>query len=1518
MLLLLKTYATGIKHPHTEQASNIRFTENKNQWQENILYRAQLDGGVLFLERNCFTYNFYDKESLHKHHRGYHNKKNCEDAHVPNKQLSNSIIPPIRSHAFKMTFLNALLNPEVTASQAASDYCNYFIGNDKSKWASNVKNYKEVNYTNIYPQINLQVIGMQNSVKYNFYVKPGGNTKDIKLAYEGLKSIKLRDGKLFLKTSLNELVEQRPYAYQVIDNKLIEVPCEFDLKDTVIRFYFPKKYDKSYELIIDPILVFAASSGSTADNFGMTATYDNKGNLYSGGTAFDQGYPITPGAIDSTYNGIVQYGRTDVVITKYDSTGKQLLYSTYLGGTTGSEIVTSMVVNAQDELLIYGATGSSNFPHTRNAYDTTFNGGNQFTFYQTATFFFSGTDIYISKLNSTGTSLLSSTFIGGSGNDGININNTAELAPKTNFGGLLYVGQFDPVVTNNLVDTFYVGTANNIRYGFAQPKPDSLQYNYGDQYRGEINLDIYGNVCIASSTRSFDFPHKNSLDSTLGGLQDAVAFKLSSDLSQLLWSTYIGGDDNDAGYALALDDSANIYITGGTRSLNFPTTADALQPTFNGGKADGFITKIKNDGSAIKHSTYWGTGAYDQTYFVQLDKHNNVYSVGQTEGLMPVTAGVYNNPNSGQFISKMNDSLDTLLLSTVFGNGNGTPNISPSAFLVDYCENIYVSGWGGNINTGAPTTGMPLTADARQPITDGFDFYLIVFSKDAASRQYATYFGGNQSEEHVDGGTSRFDKKGIVYQSVCAGCGGNDDFPVTPGAWPQGSPNYQPYDPSNPIPTGINMSSNCNNGVFKFDFQVPLADGSFTTSKLEGCSPLTVNLSYQNQPGGTFEWDFGDGTTSNTNSAPTVIYTNPGTYTITLKVFNPAACNSGDTTYQYITVHPLPIIPPISPVTICSGDTITIPLNADIPSTYTWLASNNTNTIGESLLAQASNTITNTITNNSTSMQPINYTVTPVSDVGSCAGSPLPVDVFVELVPYITTPASNSICSGNTLNIPLTSNPAAATYTWVATSNLNITGESTNNQLSNTINDFLTNNGSFNETVSYTITLTSTDHNCVGTPATINTVIYPSPVVISSNKTICNGEPANIALQSNPPSASFTWIGSDNLNTSGESTFLINSSNINDILTNNSLSFQQINYTITPVSNPQNCVGAASTTTLTVYPTIQSTIVFTSVNCTNQITFNNITTPPASSFFWEFGDGKSSIDSNPIYTYNSPGTYTVTLNTSNNYNCESQTDTVVQLYVPPIFINDNQTNCIFESTQLSASGGFAYNWSPSSGLNNPTIANPIASPTVTTTYTANITNVNTLGDTCTQSLTTTVNIIDSTSYSISAKTDRDTIIKGESTTIHAITNKPTKVIWISSNGESLPNNPDVKVSPDITTTYTVSVLDEEGCPKYATTIVWVVSNLCDPADIFVPNTFTPNNDGNNDLLFVRGKNITELYFAVYNRWGEVVFETKDMKKGWDGIYKNMSSDPVVFAWYIKAKCYNGEEIEKKGNVTLIR
>ncbi|MDQ3046083.1 MAG: gliding motility-associated C-terminal domain-containing protein [Bacteroidota bacterium] len=909
--------ASGLHTP--KPGNSVRFTENKNQWDSKILYRAQLDGGLLFLEKDAFTYNFYDKETLRKNHS--------------KTTISKNKHAPIASHAFRMSFSGSNPDVKTRAAEPTPDYCNFFLGNDESKWASNVKNYTEVVYEQLYSGINLQILRLQNSLKYNFYVAAGSDPSQINLLYEGLDRITLDKGALRLRTSINEIYEQKPYAYQLINGAEVEVKCEFVLKNNNVSFRFPKGYDKDYELVIDPILVFACSSGSTADNFGMTATYDAIGNLYAGGTCFDIGYPVTTGAFDLTYNGVVLFGRTDVVITKFDSSGTFLQYSTYLGGAGNTEVVSSLIVNNANELMCLGATGSSDFPVTATAYDQTFNGGTFLSFPSNGTEYANGTDMYVTKFNAAGTALVGSTFVGGSGNDGANESTT-------------------------------------------------LVYNYGDYYRGEIQVDNAGNCYVASCSESSNFPTTaGSIQPGLGGGLDGVVFKLNSNLSAMLWSTYLGGSADDACYALTIDNSSNVYATGGTSSANFVTTAGALSTVYNGGISDGFVTKIQNTGSTVLSSTFIGTAFYDQSYLIQLDNNNDVYLVGQTEGNMPVTPGTYSNPNSKQFMWQLNNNLSTQLITTVFGNGSGQVNISPSAFLVDTCGNIYVCGWGGNILTGVPTTGMPISPGAYQPTTDGFNFYLMVLLPDATGLLYATYFGGPVSAEHVDGGTSRFDKKGIVYQAVCSGCGGNDDFPVTPGSWPNTGAN-------------VNHAFNCNIGVFKFDFQAAgvNADASFSPNDTI-CVGSSVAFNNSSANAFNYIWDFGDGSPQETITEPTHIFTSTGTFTVTLIAFDSTGCIFSDTTLLDIVVLPLPVVNIGNDTMLCSSPSLL--LNAGNSGLmYNWSTGASTQTITATTMGTFWVTVSNNVCADSDTMEIILFTAPVlIPDTTLCAGQPVTLTV---------------------------------------------------------------------------------------------------------------------------------------------------------------------------------------------------------------------------------------------------------------------------------------------------------------------------------------------------------------------------------------------------------------------------------------------------------------------------------------------------------------------------------------------
>jgi gliding motility-associated-like protein len=847
----------------------IKFTENKGQWDANVLFRAQLDGGALFLEKNCFTYSFYEKEKLRKNH------VHSSDSPPTKEELE------IKSHAFRVTMKNALMPQSVLPQKKSTNYSNFYIGNNSKRWTSHAYDYETVYYKEIYSGIDLEVNGKENSLKYNFIVHPGADASKICLSYFGIKNITNENGSLKIETPLTTIIESKPYAYQEINGIRVTVPCHFVLKDNEVTFSLPENYRADIPLVIDPTLIFCSYSGSTADNFGMTATYDNQGNFYAGGTAFAQGYPTTITAFDTTYNGIVQAGRTDVVITKYNSTGSSLIYSTYLGGAFGTEIVSSLIVNQNNELMLLGATGSRDFPVTPTAFDTTFAGGDSIDYPFNGTRYGSGTDIYLAKFSADGSQLLASTFVGGSKNDGVN-------------------------------------------------SSASLVFNYGDYYRGEIQTDATGNFYIASCTYSLDFPTTpTAFQPAPGGQLDGCVFKMSPDLSTMLWSSYLGGSNDDCAYSLIHDDSLNIYVDGGTASTNFPVTAGVIAGTYRGGIADAFVTKIKPDGTSILRSTFIGTNLYDQSYFIQRDTLGSIYIFGQSAGNFPVSPGVYSNPNSHQFVARLTHELDTIQLSTVFGNGSAQVNLSPSAFLVDRCGNIYCSGWGGRI---IPPTNvmlnMPVTPDAIQSTTDGHNFYFIVFSPFFQSLTYGSYFGGGTSWEHVDGGTSRFDRDGIIYQSVCAGCQTNaspvphSDLPTTPGAW-----------------SNTNNSNNCNNGTIKLDFNITNTRAFFTATPKFACPYANVSFTNNSVSAISYEWNFGDGSPTNSQFSPSHVYDSSGTFVVRLIAISPF-CGI-DTIYDTINIYTPPIAGFTNSGVYCEGNTIQFNNGSTNPAAYKWFFGDN-------------------------------------------------------------------------------------------------------------------------------------------------------------------------------------------------------------------------------------------------------------------------------------------------------------------------------------------------------------------------------------------------------------------------------------------------------------------------------------------------------------------------------------------------------------------------------------------------
>ncbi|WP_118974338.1 gliding motility-associated C-terminal domain-containing protein [Taibaiella koreensis] len=791
------------------------FIPNEGQWQEPFLYKGVSASADIYLEKGGITYLVGDETNPAKIHEY--------------KEGHSRQAPVLRYHAYRMKWLGANEQALTEGSKKQSYYHNYFLGNDPSRWKSKVGVFGNVDYKGLYPGIDLHMSSDKGHAKYDFIVYAGSDAAQIRLRFEGLDGISIgKEGNLVLRTSVGEIREMAPYAYQYIGGEMKEVPCRYKLEGNELRFSFPRDFDHSQNLIIDPTIVFATLTGSTADNWGFTATYDAAGNLYSGGIANGLGYPML-GPIQATYGG----GTWDIAISKFNASGTGLIYSTYLGGGM-DDMPHSLVVDGANELVLAGKSRSTDYPITSGAFDPTHN---------------DSFDIVVTKFNATGTALIGSTYVGGSGNDGININSDFSADINT------------------------------------------IKFNYGDNSRSEVIVDRQNNVYVAASSRSNNFPlTANAAKNSLGGPQDGVFFKLNATLSTMLYSTYIGGSSTDAAYALALDTGqTHVYVAGGTQSADFHTTAAATgwRSSYQGGLADGYICRFLNSGAyPLQKATFVGTSAYDQCFGVQCDLENGIYTMGQTLGSFPVSTGVYSNPGSRQFLLKLDSLLGTATYSTVFGSGaSNHPNISPVAFLVDTCQNVYISGWGGSI-TGSTTTGLPVTVDAFQPTTDGNDFYFIVLSKNGLSLLFASFFGSPNKGEHVDGGTSRFDPNGVVYQAICASCGPGSAFPATPGAY-----------------ATTKGSSNCNLGALKIAFNLGSVKAvAAANPNVTGCAPLTVNFSNGSTNATSYLWDFNDGSSTSTATAPTHIFTDPGTYHVKMVAINPNACKTHDTVTLQIVV----------------------------------------------------------------------------------------------------------------------------------------------------------------------------------------------------------------------------------------------------------------------------------------------------------------------------------------------------------------------------------------------------------------------------------------------------------------------------------------------------------------------------------------------------------------------------------------------------------------------------------------
>ncbi len=1338
-------------HDH-DHGNDLSFVKNKGQWESPVQYRASLGGlNTIFLEKGGFTYLFHNEEDAEKLYD--HSTREREKFQT------------VRSHAYHVEFLNANPSANLKATDRRTEYHNYFLGNDRSKWASHVPIFDQVRYENLYAGIHLDAYDVDGYFKYDFVVEPGANTENIALNYKGADRLEIKKGDLVIHTSVDKILEHEPYAYQEIKGERIEVSCAYQLEGNTVTFSFPEGYNERYPLVIDPTVVAATLSGTTNnENFGHSATYDFSGNIYVGAQSFGSGYPTNFGSFQQIFGG----GVADIAVSKYNTVGTQLIYASYIGGS-GADLPHSLITDFDGQLYIYGTSDSNNFPTTSNAVQRNLGGR---------------IDIVVSVLNADGSDLVGSTYVGGSLDDGFN--------------------------------------------------HCEINASYGDDYRGEIMLDRDRNVYIASNTSSNNFPTTpGAFDRTFNPVgtnastpspaQDGVVFKLNNDLSSFYWSTFLGENGADTAMGLRVDENNTVYVTGTAAGNNFPIPNTGFQSNYAGGDSDGYIVRFSADGSSILNGTFWGTPEDDNSYFMDVDLEGDVHIYGISTGFIPITPGVFATaPGSKQFISSFTSNLSNLVYSTVIGRGPNSTSTGPFtdfdfvpvAFMVDKCDNIYFSGYDAIAN-------LPLTSDRISSI--GGTFYLGVLEPDASGLSFATYYG---EANHVDGGTSRFDKSGVVYQGVCS-CT-NFIMETNNNAW------------------APNQAERCDVGVFKIDFDVPTVTAFAAVEPASsGCAPFTVNFEYTGKNGTVFEWDFGNNLTS-TDENPITTYTEAGTYEVRFVASNTGTCNDQDTFYMQINV--LDNTSSVIDTTVCGvNDGVFVnatTTNAD----YLWNdgSINATRTINEEGVFWVDISISGCTSRDSfiVSFEPeLEYSLG--QDFSYCDVISSPLDGSrSDLVRYLWDDGSTD---------PIRQINGAGVY-----------------------DIYVENAAGCNARDTVEINFGITPQTELGLPDTLcqgDTRMVTAPNLL--------GIPVN-----------YSW-------NTGETTQDITVGQTGDYivtLENNGCLFSdtlRVHYTEFDIAFDQTDVSCFSL-------------------CDGEATA--ILSGEAAPFNLTWDDGTTSINQAQLCE----GSYNLTITDQEGCIYEStltitEPDVLeIATEVVDVTCSGDQNGIIQVSEILGGTGPFQISFGGNNFQNN-TVLDSLNGGN----YQVIVQDANG----CEQG--EVVNVYEPPFITVDAGPDQR-IKLGEGTNLQGqifpLTNQTYE--WLPADSLECNSCLDSAVDPTQTTPYILSVTDTvSGCLIQDEVII----NVDKDRNIYIPNAFSPDGNGNNDIFQVyAGVGVRSiLLLRVFDRWGELVYETEnispfDGKTGWDGTFKGQAMNPAVFVYYTEVLFVDNETKEYAGDVTLLK
>lgn len=531
--------------------------------------------------------------------------------------------PPVRAQSsfetiLKMRLLGARTSSSVQGLDELPGKSNYFIGNDPAKWRTDIPNYAQVKYSGIYPGVDLVYYGNRGQLEYDFVLRPGADGRQVRLGIEGAKSIEIsKAGDLVLETAGGRVVLRRPEAYQGSGTARRSVRVNYVRRAGEIGFEVGK-YRRDQALTIDPALVYSSYLGGSGGDIAYGIAVDSSGEAYVAGVTGSVNFPVKA-ASQPTLAGV-----TNAFVAKLNASGSGLIYSTFVGGSN-ADAAAAIAIDSSGDAYITGNTSSANFPVTPGVFQSTYGGS---------------TDAFVAEIAPTGSKLVYAAYLGGSAADfgqGIALSSSgnAYVTGSTQSFDFPIVNPLqqgnDGCTTVNMVETCNAAafvaevdtTASALVYS-------TYLGGSGNNSGQAIAIDAGGNAYITGSTSSSDFPVSSALQSQSGGGSDAFLTELNASGSALVFSTYLGGSQNDAGYALVLDASGNIYVSGSTQSNNFPTTPNVFQAQY-GGAGDGFLTKFGAGGAVIVYSTFIGGTGADQANAVAVNSAGNAFVVGGTQ-----------------------------------------------------------------------------------------------------------------------------------------------------------------------------------------------------------------------------------------------------------------------------------------------------------------------------------------------------------------------------------------------------------------------------------------------------------------------------------------------------------------------------------------------------------------------------------------------------------------------------------------------------------------------------------------------------------------------------------------------------------------------------------------------------------------------------------------------------------------------------------------------------------------------